>query len=209
MKCPVCENYSYKDICPTCGYDLENNNEYHKHLYYLSYSEICKHDEQIKIMKKNYEDLHNKPEEQKETVYELAKKAHKERNYNKAIAYYELAIQEEIVDAYIDLAKLYRNEGIKTGSLMERVKYYKKSRKLLEEAVEYESTEAMMRLAESYLLYYFGSLPSRKKALNLYQRAIDLGDMEASVDLAKKYRKGYGILRPNYKKADELDDEEI
>ena len=66
----------------------------------------------------------------------------------------------------------------------------------------------MLKLAECYLLY-LGRFPSIKKALDLYQDAIDLGDMQASSDLAKKYRKGYGILRANYKKAEELEDEDF
>lgn len=217
MNCPVCNSMSYKDICPTCGYDLENELTINRLIDRIDYDELVKYNLQKRIMKENYQSLLRKEIVEEKTVleeaeelYQLAKDYESKikdnhENYYKAEHYYILAIEKGHIEAMVLLGMLYRNR--KKNSKIEALKDYKKSADLFEKAANLGNTTAMLRLAESYLLY-FGRIPSIKKALNLYQKAIDLGNMEASSDLSKKYRNGYGILRANDKKADEYDEDD-
>ena len=213
MECPVCHNYSYKDICPECGFDLENEAIYNRYIYELSYSERDKRDQQIKILKQNYQLSHKEEKTILDEAEELNKKAQEyedlyfydedEEDYEKAIHYYKLAIEKGSIDAIINLALMYREKVRNEPINKERQRTLKESADLLEKAVKLENTKAMKRLAEAYLFLFFGRFPSTKKAIQLYLKAIELGDGTAANELSRNYRNGCGLLRKNIDKANE------
>lgn len=111
MKCPVCENEVQGSICEYCGYNLDNDLLYNKHINQLSKEEIDQYQDMIKRYKNNYQQKSNKHNEFIiNEMLELASKYKKKRytiDIEKSIYFYEKAEMLGSVKASEELGNLY------------------------------------------------------------------------------------------------------
>ena len=103
---------------------------------------------------------------------------------NKAIDYFNLAVEQNFILAMILLGKLY-SDG-KSG-----VQNYGKAKELFETAIELGSISAISLLANLYC-YGKGVPKDFKKAKELTQMAVDKGDVNALVVLGLMWQEGTG-----------------
>ncbi|MBO3697302.1 tetratricopeptide repeat protein [Roseivirga sp. E12] len=99
--------------------------------------------------------------------------AYSKNDYEKAISYFETALESGVNDAYYELGKIYKNHLRKPP----------KARHFYEKAIEVNDTRAYHPLAHLY-----AKLKSKKKqAEKLYEKAIEIGDSYAGPCLAMFY----------------------
>lgn len=190
MRCPICDNESYANVCENCGYMLENDYMINRFLTKLTQQEIADYELHLSMYKQLYQGYHKDPYENIGTA-ELVANAYaccNQKEYSKAIEMYKVAIErEENVASYEWLGYLYK-EGLGTSI------DYDKALNYFEKASSLGSRYAMYQLGKMYE-DGLGVSMNINIAINYYEDSASLGDAGAMFNLGFIYDNGKGVMQ--------------
>lgn len=218
MKCPVCNHESTKNVCPICGYNLENDLLNSRYLNKLNKQEIEDYKEQISIHRKLYLKSIEKPKEanitppvnkiytqQQKSIaqqyFEKATDSYSKKDYESARKFFEISADNGKGLSYFYLGIIYKYGLGVESDLYKSFNYYSKAMKMGID-IAYKSVAEMYFLGE-------GVPADVKKGLEIFDKAIHSTDHWALYELGKKYYYGSGVLKQDYKKARECFEKDI
>lgn len=235
MKCPVCNKETREEICPICGYNLENDLLNNNLLNKLTKKEVETYKKQIQTHKNLYQQLqilktnnsklekqlkqsHNKINNDKQLEI-LAKKDPRSADELATIAYDFFQKKDYVKSEYYFKAASDKGSPRAAFYLGLMKQYgelpYKGIKQDYSQALYYYQLAADrgwtlgLRSLGNMYLEGLGVEPDLKKAISFYEEAIRRKDSWGRYELATHYRLGRKYLRQDYKKAAELYQEDI